>query len=195
MKNAIKWICAAALAANAGGCAMGSAKIFAQDQAGGTLILEGDENKALEDANKKMAQHCGMGNFTIVKRETIVVGHENYSDSYASQQGTEDTQAAGVVATSGQTTEDTASQGSSGAVVGQDPYTGEVYGAEGHQDSSSTTTTNDQTTVAAGASSTQTQGSQQASSVSGTREVRENRLTYACGGGAPAPMAPAPAGE
>jgi hypothetical protein len=193
MKNAIKWLFVAALPFGAAGCPMGSAKVFAQDQGGGTLILEGDEGKAMEDANKKMALHCGMGNFQVVKRETVVVGHENYADSYATQQATQDSQQAGVVSTSGQTTEDSASQGSSAAVVGQDPYSGEGYAAEGHQDSSSTTTTNDQTTVAAGAQSTQVQGSQQASSVSGTREVRENRVTYACGGGAPAP-APAPAG-
>jgi hypothetical protein len=191
MKNAIKWISAAALALGAGACAMGSAEVFAQDQAGGTLILKGDEGKAMEDANKKMALHCGMGNFTVVKRETLVVGHENYSDSYATQQATEDQQSAAVVASSGQTTTDSASQGSSAAVVGSDGY-GNAYGAEGHQDSSSTTTTSDQATVAAGASSTQVQGSQQASSVSGTREVREARISYACGGGAPAPVAPPP---
>jgi len=194
MKNAIKWIAVAALALSAGGCPMGSAKVYSQTQTGGTFVLEGDENKALEDANKKMAMHCGMGNFTVVSRDTVVVGSENYTDSVAQQQGQTDSQAVGAVATSGQTTSDSASQGSSGAVVGQDPYSGEVYGAEGHEDSSSTTTTNDQTTVAAGAATTQTQGVQTASSVSGTRQVRELRLTYACGGGAPAPvgMAPAP---
>src|SRR5204863_9573094 len=112
-------------------------------------ILKGDENKALKDADKKMAMHCGMGNFQIVSRDTVVVGHENYADSVAQQQAQTDAQSAGVVSTAGSDTTDTSSQGSSAAVVGTDGY-GDAYGAEGHQDSSSTTNTNEQTTAAAG---------------------------------------------
>jgi hypothetical protein len=194
MKNAIKLIAVLGLALGLGGCPQGQAKVFAQTQTGGTFILEGDEGKAMQDADKKMAMHCGVGNYQIVSRDTVVVGHENYSDSVAQQQGTTDTQSAGVVSTAGSSTSDSASQGSSAAVVGSDGY-GNAYGAEGHQDSSSTVNTNEQTTAAAAASSTQTQGVQTASSVSGNREVRELRLTYACAGAgpAPAPAAAAPA--
>lgn len=188
MKNAIKLIAVMGLALGLGGCPQGQAKVFAQTQTGGTLILEGDEGKAMADADKKMAMHCGMGNYQVVSRDTVVVGHENYSDSVAQQQG--QTDSAGVVSTAGSSTSDSASQGSSAAVVGSDGY-GNAYGAEGHQDSSSTVNTNEQTTV--GASSTQSSGVQTASSVSGTREVRELRLTYACAGAGPAPAAAAPA--
>ena len=66
------------------GClqACGSARIFYQDQQGGTLILDGDEDKALEDAQAKMAAHCGPGRYTIVRREMVAIGQE----AYASQQ-------------------------------------------------------------------------------------------------------------
>jgi hypothetical protein len=46
---------ALALAPLLTGCAMGSAKIWAQDTTGGILALNGDEGKAMEDADKKMA--------------------------------------------------------------------------------------------------------------------------------------------
>jgi hypothetical protein len=190
MKNALKLIAGLGLLVGLAGCPMGEAQVYAQTQTGGTLILKGDEGKALKDADKKMAMHCGMGNYQIVSRDTVVVGHENYADSVAQQQATQDSQSAGVVSTAGSSTSDTASQGSSAAVVGTDGY-GDAYGAEGHQDSSSTVNTNEQTTAAAAASSTQTQGVQTASSVSGTREVRELRLTYACMGAGPAPAATA----
>lgn len=62
--------------------ACGSARVFYQDQQGGVLILDGDEDKALDDASAKMAAHCGPGRYEIVKREMVTVG----SEAYASQQ-------------------------------------------------------------------------------------------------------------
>jgi hypothetical protein len=69
------------------GCLMGSAKVWSQDTTGGVLALDGDEGKAMEDADKKMAAHCGLGNYQLVKRETVVVGQEQYSNTnYGEQQ-------------------------------------------------------------------------------------------------------------
>ncbi len=167
------------------GCIGGQAKVWSQDQAGGVLALEGDENKAMQDAQNKMAQHCGPGNFQIVKRETIKVGQEQYADSATNYDETtdrardEDTVA--VAGANTTTTSDTTSE--------QD-----AFGSDTMHDSSTTTT-------AAGASSTsedeltQTQGGSQTSSVKGVRDVNSVRIHYQCGGGvaAPAPAAPVPA--
>ena len=156
-------------------CITGNARVHYQDQAGGVLALNGDEGEAFKDARKKMDSHCGMGNHRIVKRETIKVGTENYSNSNTSydertdRARDEDTVAAG---------------GSSSQTV--------------HHGNGSTTNT------AAGAASstredetTYTQGDQNTSSVSGTRDVNEVRVHYQCGGAAaqpaPAPVQPAPA--
>jgi hypothetical protein len=66
----------------AAGCAaMGSAYVFQQDLQGGVLALQGDEQKAVEDAHAKMAAHCGAGNYRVYLRETVVVGEEEYADS------------------------------------------------------------------------------------------------------------------
>ncbi len=56
------------------GC--GSARIHYQDARGGVMALNGDEAEAMEDAQKKMAAHCGPAGYEIVKRETVVVGRE-----------------------------------------------------------------------------------------------------------------------
>jgi hypothetical protein len=47
-----------------GGC--GTARIVAKTPVGGTIELEGDHNKAMEQANQEMADHCGLSNFTVL---------------------------------------------------------------------------------------------------------------------------------
>lgn len=50
--------------------ACGTARVIQRTQgagAGGTIELEGDRNKAMEQANEEMAAHCGPNNFTIIQ--------------------------------------------------------------------------------------------------------------------------------
>lgn len=63
------------------GCITGQAQIWSQDQQGGVMALDGDETKATQDANAKMSAHCGFNNWYIVRRETVTVGQEQYSNS------------------------------------------------------------------------------------------------------------------
>src|SRR4029079_13771283 len=46
--------------------ACGTARIVAKTPVGGTIELEGDHNKAMEQANQEMAEHCGLSNFTVL---------------------------------------------------------------------------------------------------------------------------------
>lgn len=46
--------------------ACGTARIVAKTPGGGTIELEGDHNKAMEQANQEMAEHCGLSNFTVL---------------------------------------------------------------------------------------------------------------------------------
>lgn len=46
---------------------------------GGVLALIGSEDKAMEDAEKKMAAHCGAGKFRVERRTMAVVGMASYS--------------------------------------------------------------------------------------------------------------------
>lgn len=46
--------------------ACGTARIVQKTPAGGTIELEGDHNKAMEQANEQMAEHCGYSNFTVL---------------------------------------------------------------------------------------------------------------------------------
>ena len=174
-----------------GGCLIGSAKIRSQDQSGGVLVLDGDENKAMQDAQNKMAQHCGPGNYQIVKRETVKVGSEQYANSNTAYDETTDRAR----------DEDSVAASASDTTTTHDSATSND--GWGNRDSASdTTTTND--TVAASSTSedetTVTQGGKSTSSVQGVRDVNEIRVHYACnnaGGGAapgPAPAGPAPEG-
>ena len=56
----------AALTAIATLGACGTARIVAKTPVGGTIELEGDHNKAMEQANQEMADHCGLSNFTVL---------------------------------------------------------------------------------------------------------------------------------
>jgi len=69
----------AMLACVFGMAACGHATVFYQDRDGGVLILEGSENKAMQDAHAKMAAHCGTGGYEIVRREMVTVGTEAYA--------------------------------------------------------------------------------------------------------------------
>lgn len=53
--------------------ACGSASLVRRDQQGGTLALEGNLDKAREDAAAQMAAHCN-GRYEIVREERVVVG-------------------------------------------------------------------------------------------------------------------------
>src|ERR1041384_6223303 len=46
--------------------ACGTARIVSKTPVGGTIELEGDHNKAMEQANQEMADHCGLSNFTVL---------------------------------------------------------------------------------------------------------------------------------
>ena len=63
--------CAAAASALLLGCATGSSGLRSQSPQGGVLALDGDENKAMNDAMGRMAQHCGADNWQVIKRETV----------------------------------------------------------------------------------------------------------------------------
>ena len=54
--------------------ACGAARVVQRTQAGGTLELQGDRGKAMEDANQQMAAQCGPNNFTILQEGEEPVG-------------------------------------------------------------------------------------------------------------------------
>ena len=58
--------------------ACGSARLIQQTPQGGTLELQGDHGKAMEDANNQMAAQCGPNNFTIMQQGEEPVGTDTY---------------------------------------------------------------------------------------------------------------------
>jgi hypothetical protein len=54
------------LAALATLAACGTARVVQKTPTAGVIELQGDHNKAMEQANQEMAMHCGMGNFTVL---------------------------------------------------------------------------------------------------------------------------------
>ena len=46
--------------------ACGTARVVQKTPIGGMIELEGDHNKAMEQANEEMAAHCGFSNFTVL---------------------------------------------------------------------------------------------------------------------------------
>lgn len=65
------------LVAIAGLSACGHARLVERNQSGGTFALEGDRNKAYEDARGQMAAHCGgPQNFQIVQEGEFVIGSD-----------------------------------------------------------------------------------------------------------------------
>jgi hypothetical protein len=59
--------------------ACGAARLVQRTQTGGTLELQGDRGKAMEDANQQMAAHCGPNNFTILQEGEEPVGTTTYT--------------------------------------------------------------------------------------------------------------------
>jgi len=66
-----------ALAAVAALAACGTARIVSKTPVGGTIELEGDHNKAMEQANQEMADHCGLSNFTVLSEGAEPVDASN----------------------------------------------------------------------------------------------------------------------
>ena len=68
--------------------ACSSARVLSQDVNGGVLVISGSEDGMMKEAEKLMNAHCGSRGFSIVKRETVVVGQEEYSQTnYQDQLG------------------------------------------------------------------------------------------------------------
>ncbi|HUQ04599.1 MAG TPA: hypothetical protein VM261_18995 [Kofleriaceae bacterium] len=76
--------------------ACGSARIVSRTQYGGIVALQGDRGKAMEQAHKEMAAHCGAGNYAIVQEGEEVIGTDtvaqsdtNYGEDTAYAEGTQ----------------------------------------------------------------------------------------------------------
>jgi hypothetical protein len=69
------------------GC--GHARLVNRTQYGGVFALEGDRNKAMEDAHAQMTQHC-RGPYTIVSEGENVVGTDSaqQNETYVADDGT-----------------------------------------------------------------------------------------------------------
>lgn len=71
----------------AAGC--GHARLVSRTQYGGVYALEGDRNKAMEDASSQMSAHC-RGPYTIVAEGENVVGADSaqQNETYVKDDGT-----------------------------------------------------------------------------------------------------------
>lgn len=69
--------------------ACGSAQYIQRTQTGGTIELDGDRTKAMEQANGMMAQHCGPQNFTIVQEGLEPVGTDTFTQQDTNAQAHE----------------------------------------------------------------------------------------------------------
>jgi len=84
--------------------ACGSARLIQQTPQGGTLELQGDRGKAMEDAQNQMAAQCGPNNYTIVQQGEEAIGTDTYTQ--------ENTGSTDHTSRSGRTTtSDTSTQG------------------------------------------------------------------------------------
>ena len=109
----------------------------------------------MQEAEKFMNAHCGSRGFSIVKRETVIVGQEQYSQTnYQDQAKTQ-------ANTNGEQTNEK---------VGES-----VASPDG--------TASAEKSVSANQSQTKTQSvaEGQENTVSGVRDVTEHRMTYQCG--------------
>lgn len=181
-----KWLLAGLLALGAG--CVGSAQVRYQDANGGVLTLQGDEQKSMEDAYKRMAAHCGPAGYSIVKRETVVVGQEQYTNTnkgYAEQEDrSRDEDTVG--------SHDTDTEYGEDRVQTADAEAHSYDGRSSSHDQASATatdskegyesTTEDYAESKREDESTQRTGNESTNTVSGTRDVNEVRLHYACGG-------------
>ena len=79
--------CIASLLALAAGC--GHARLVNRNTTGGVFALEGDRNKAMEDAAQQMSAHC-RGPYTITSEGENVVGTDSAqsNETYVTKDGT-----------------------------------------------------------------------------------------------------------
>jgi|GEM_PF-2502677 len=169
------------------GC-IGSAQVYYQDQNRGVLVLDGDEDKAVEDAHKRMAAHCGPGRYQVTKRETIVVGHESYARSATDHTESEDRQRATASAgdrerertldTEGEVVVSESETRDSGPGYADRDAQTDVYAAGSERE----TERESYREGSAEAQSRDLDAQTRTDSVAGTREVREQRLHYQCQG-------------
>jgi hypothetical protein len=59
------------------GC--GYATVIWRTQTGGVIELQGDHNKAMDQATGEMAEHCGTANYTVIGEGLEPVGSNRYS--------------------------------------------------------------------------------------------------------------------
>ncbi|MDX2092852.1 MAG: hypothetical protein SFX73_33610 [Kofleriaceae bacterium] len=59
------------------GC--GSARVIQRNQAGGVVELQGDRGKAMEDAHRQMAGHCGPNNYQITQEGEEAIGTDTFT--------------------------------------------------------------------------------------------------------------------
>jgi hypothetical protein len=78
-KNHLVGAVALLVAGLAAGC--GSARVVQRTQYGGTIALNGDRAKAMEQAEKEMSAHCGPGNYQVVREGEVPVGTDTMSRS------------------------------------------------------------------------------------------------------------------
>jgi|KBSSwiStaDraftv2_1062776.scaffolds.fasta_scaffold202152_2 hypothetical protein len=71
----------------AAGC--GQARLVNRTQYGGTYALEGDRNKAMEDAHAQISAHC-RGPYTILSEGEEVIGTDTAqgNETYVTEEGT-----------------------------------------------------------------------------------------------------------
>ena len=83
--STIAVICGALLFASA----CGQARIVRQTQAGGEIALEGDRQKAMEQAHSAMQAHC-QGPYTITEQGEVVIGTDTAraDEAYVEEDGT-----------------------------------------------------------------------------------------------------------
>lgn len=69
--------------------ACGTARVVRQTQTGGEIALEGERQKAMEQAHAQMNAHC-QGPYTIVEQGEVVVGTDTAraDESYVEEDGT-----------------------------------------------------------------------------------------------------------
>jgi len=135
--------------------ACSSARVLSQDAHGGVLVISGSEDGMMKEAQKLMNAHCGSRGFSIIRRDTVVVGQEQYSrTNYQDQANTK-------AQTDGEQVKET---------------TGETVNTPDAKSSA-------EQSVSAHQSQTKTQSAAegQESTVSGMRDLTEHRMTYQCG--------------
>lgn len=61
--------------------ACGSARLVSQDPSGTTFALEGDRNKAMDDANAQMTAQCGPGAYRMIQQGEVPIGEDTFAQS------------------------------------------------------------------------------------------------------------------